>query len=186
MSPTSSTRATYTTTLLLLAGLGLTLHAAWRDQLTHALAGVVLTMIALTAIILTTLKRWITSTTAERADLADAQRAAHTEHDRYLAARADLEAEQVRFTRDMAAQRRQLVETLKVERQAMQDEFARLTGELSADATAIALSWIQGNKLCPPERQRDNLIRFPKQTEEQAPAPQGQSERAREHGVVRP
>ncbi|CAM5509471.1 hypothetical protein [Streptomyces aurantiogriseus] len=139
-------------------------------------------MIALTAIILTTLHRWITDTRAERAALATDQRATQDERARCFAERAALQSERARLYRDLAAERAADSERLEVERAAMAEEFELARSQISREAMQILASWFVDGKVCPPEVRTGNLIRFPKQQPVQAP----QHERSREHGVVRP
>lgn len=162
----------------MLGGLGLTLHGVWRDQASHSLAGVVLSMIALTIIILAVIHRWVTDTRLERQALAAAQRLAQTERATYTAAKAALENEQARLYRDLAADRAADTRRLKAERQAMEDEFEDARAELSNNAMEILATWMVGGKVRPPERQAGNLIQFPRQ--------EPKRERAHEHGAVGP
>lgn len=168
----------------MLGGLGLTVYGVWRGQAPHCLAGVVLSMIALTLAILAVVHHWVTDTSAERAALAAAQRQAQEERNTYIAAKATVENELARLHKDLAADRAADAQRLKAERQAMQDEFDDARTELVNGAMETLAAWIVGGKVRPPERETGNLIRFPKQSEEQAA--QRQRERAREHGVVGP
>lgn len=135
-------------------------------------------MIALTAIILAVLHRWITDTRLERQVLAAAQRQAQTERATYIAAKAALENEQTRLYRDLAADRAADTQRLAVERQAMQDEFDDARAQLVTEAMATVASWIIDGKVRPPERLAGNLIQFPRQEQ--------QRERAHGHGAVVP
>ena len=173
MDLTSGTRTMASVSAaVMLGGIGLTLHGVWRDQPAHSLAGVVLSMIALTVIILTTVHHWVTDTSTERTALAAAQREAQAERARAFAAQAALENEQGRLYRDLAAER------------AMQQEFEDSRSQLVADAMETLASWVVSGKVCPPTRETGNLIRFPKQQPVQVQTPQ--RERSREHGVVGP
>lgn len=167
---------------VMLGGIGLILHGVWRDQPTHSLAGVVLSMIALTVTILTVVHHWVTDTSTERTALAAAQREAQAERAKAFAAQAALENEQGRLYRDLAAETAAIRRRLEVDRAAMQQEFEDARSQLAADAMEILASWVVDGKVRPPERETGNLIRFPKQQPVQAP----QRERSREHGVVGP
>ena len=182
MNLTSDRRATGTAALGALGGLSLTIHGLMSDQLSHSLSGVALTMVGLTAIVLTVIRKWVTDTSDERRVLAAAQREAQGERARYFAERAALVNEQARMSKDIAAERAALTARLKSEREAMQAEFDAALGEASADAMNIAMSWVHGGKFAPPQPQQGNLIQFP----HQQPQDQPQRERSREHGVVRP
>jgi hypothetical protein len=183
MDLTSDTRTTAAAAAVaMLGGLGLILHGMWRDQPTHSLAGVVLSMIALTATILAVVHHWVTDTRAERIALAAAQREAQAERARAFAAQAALENEQGRLYRDLAGERAAIRGRLEVERAAMQQEFEESRSQLVAEAMETLASWMVSGKVSPPERQTGNLIRFPKQQPVQAP----QRDRSREHGVVGP
>lgn len=166
-----------------LAGFTVTLHGAYRNQPAHSLAGVCITMISLTALILIAIHKWTTDTSTERIALGAAQREAQAEQARYFALQASQEVEMGRLRQDINAERARIAEQLRVERQAMEDEFAQERGELSADAMNILTTWIVQGKVSPPERQTGNLIRFPNP---EKPEPGRQRERAREHGVVGP
>jgi len=185
MDLTGGTRATATAAVtVLLGGLALTLHGVWRDQATHSLAGVVVSMVALTAIILTVIHKWVTDTSAMRTVLAATQREAQTEHNCYIAAKAALEIEKGRLYRDLAAERAALTATLKAERRAMEEEFELARAKVSSEAMEMLASWIVGGKVRPPERQAGTLIQFPNQTP--LPHPEPLRGRSREHGVVGP
>lgn len=180
MDLTSGMRSTAVAAVML-AGLGLTLHGVWYDQATHSLAGVVCSMIALTATILTVLHRWITDTRTERLALAAAQREAQAERARCFAERAAMESEQGRLYRDLAAERAALAERLAAERAALEEEFEQRRTDLVRDAMATLASWTVNGKVRPPERKAGNLIRFPQQQ-----TPESQPERSREHGHAGP
>jgi hypothetical protein len=185
MDLTSGTRATATAAaVVMLGGLGLSVHGMWRDHPDCSLAGVVLSMIALTAIILTVIHHWITDTRAEHVALAAARQETQAERDRYFAAKANLEGERARLYQDLAAERAADAKRLAEERAAMEAEFEDARAEVSAEAMAILASWFVDGKVRPPERRKGNLIRFPEQGQQPAPAPQ--RERSRERGVVHP
>lgn len=183
MDLTSGTRATMmAAAVVMLGGLGFTLHGVWRDHPDCSLAGVVLCMIALTVIILTVIHHWITDTRAERAALAAAQREAQEETARCFAERAALQNERLRLYRALAADRAADRERLDAERAAMEAEFEQARAEISAEAMRIFASWYVDGKVCPPERKSGSIIRFPDQMRERVPT----RERSREHGVVGP
>jgi hypothetical protein len=152
------------------------------DQLSHSLSGVALTMVGLTAIILTVIRKWVTNTSDERRVLAAAQREAQGERARYFAERAALVNEQGRLSKDMAAERAGLTARLKAERKAMQDDFEEQRNELIAQTMEVTVRMIRNRKLAPGQITVGNLIQFP----HQQPQDQPQRERSREHGVVRP
>lgn len=181
MELTGSTRTTATASAVVLGGLTLTLYGAWRDQLTHSLAGVVLSMVALTAIILVVIRRWVTNTSTERMVLAAAQRETQAERTRYIAAQAALENEQVRLRRDLDAERAALAAAAKVERAALAAEFEERRAALVSEAMEATFRMIRDGKFAPAPKS-GTVIRFPHQ--EQATAPQ--HERSRERGGVGP
>lgn len=164
------------------AGLTAILYGMARDDLPRAIGGLALTVTALTIIGLLVIRRWVTDTRDERRFLAATQRQAEAERATYVAAKAALVSEQGRLLQDVAAERAALTARLATEREAMQEEFDRARGEISADAMEQLASWITGGKVRPPDRPKNNLIRFPKQQPETHP----QQERSREHGAVRP
>jgi hypothetical protein len=183
MELTSGTRATAAAAaVVMLGGVALTIHGVWRAQAPHSLAGIVLSMIALTVIILTVIHHWVTDTSTERLALGKAQREASAEQARYIALQAALEIDQARLYRDIAADRAADQTRLKNERQAMQQEFEDARTELVNDAMATFATWVVNGKVQPPERQSGNLIRFPHQGHQPGQTP----ERQREHGGVAP
>lgn len=183
MELTSGTRTTAAAASVAgLVGLVVTFHGAVRDQLAHSLGGVCLTMIALTALILVAIRKWVTDTSLERTVLAATQREAQTERSRYVALQAALENEQGRLRQDMAAERAALTARLKSERAALAAEFDERRDSLIAETMeATVLLHING-KLAPGKPTAGTLIPFPNQQS------QGGLERARsrEHGVVGP
>lgn len=108
--------------MLAIGGL-VTLYGIARNDLPRSLGGTCLVVTALTAISLATIKRWITNVDNERGRLAEAAHTAQTEAAKYFAAQAGLAAEKARMLRDAEAGRAALVAQLKVEREALQDEF---------------------------------------------------------------
>lgn len=181
MDLTGSTRATATAAVtVLLGGLALTLHGVWRDQATHSLAGVVLTMIALTVIILTVIHKWVTDTSTVRSILAATQREAQAQHHRYLAAQAGLENEQARLRRDLNAEKAALAKQVRNERAAIAAEFEERRAALIAETMEATVLMIRDGKFAPETKQGATLIRFPHQE------PQPRHGRTRERGVVGP
>lgn len=183
-------------TALLIGGVSVVAYGIYRDDLTRSTGGAFLAIAALTLLALVAIRRWIVDTRDERRILAASQREAVGERARYQAAQAALENEQGRLYRDLAADRAALNAQIAAERdalhakvaaerEAMEAEFERARGEISADAMDNMMSWITGGKLRPPERPKDNLIRFPGQAQDQA-EPQASRERSREHGSVGP
>ncbi|MFI8351226.1 hypothetical protein [Streptomyces sp. NPDC085596] len=143
----------------------------------HTLGGGFLALAGLSAIALVLIHRWVTNTAEERRALAAAQREAQDRKDRYLAALAALSGEQVRISREMAAERASLVARLKTERDALAAEFEEQRAELVSETMEATVLMFSGGKFAP-SRQPGNLIQFPKQQDERA--------RAREHGGVAP
>lgn len=183
MDVTGSTRATATAAgTLLLGGLALTLHGVWRDQATHSLAGVVLTMIALTVIILTVIHKWVTDTSTVRSMLAATQREAQAQHHRYLAAQAMMEIEQDRLRRDLNMEKAALGKRLRNERAAIAAEFEERRAALIAETMEATFLMIRDGKFAPDTEQGATLIRFPNQQ----PQSQPRHDRPRERGVVGP
>ena len=181
MDLTSGARTTATAAVVvMLGGLSLTAHGMWRDQAPHSLAGVVLSMIGLTIIILGTIRHWITDTSTERIALGAAQRQAQEERRTYIAAKAALENDHARLYQDLAADRAADAQRLKAEREAMWAELEDARTDLVNEAMTTLATWIVGGKVRPPERRADNLNRFPHQGQE----PQHQPERAQEHGAA--
>ncbi|WP_157882422.1 hypothetical protein [Streptomyces silvensis] len=183
MGLTGGTRTITTTSLLTLTvGLLIGTHGMIKGDTPRSLAGVLGVGIALTAITLITIRRWICDTTAQTQELTEARQGYEAELRANLAARASIEAEYARFTRDMAAARAQMAATLEAERQAMQAgvEKERLQLQQSAFLTGVQME--RSGALKPGAVPRSNLIKFPKQHQETAP----EREASREHGVVGP
>lgn len=167
---------------MLAGGTLLIFHGMIRHDLPRSLGGACLAMTALTLIALGAIRRWVTDTSDERRILAATQREAQGRKDTYLAAQANLENEQSRLSRDMAAERANLAARLKAERQAMTEEFEERRAALIAETMEATVRMIQGGKMAPAQARTGNLIQFP----EQHPARAGERERSREHGVVGP
>ena len=172
-----------------LAGIGgfaVTLHGAYRNQPAHSLAGVCITMIALTALILIAIHKWTTDTSTERAVLAATQREAQSRKDQYLAAQAALEIEQGRLARDAAVARRRMAAELIKEREAIRAEFEEKRADLICEPTEATVLMFLDGKLAPDRANAaGRLIRFPDQSQS-ARATERERGRSREHGVVGP
>lgn len=167
-------------------GFTVTLHGAYRNQPAHSLAGVCITMIALTALILIAIHKWTTDTSTERTILAATQREAQSRKDQYLAAQAALEIEQGRLARDMAAARRRTAADLIKEREALRAEFEEKRANLISETMEATVLMFRDGKFAPDTTTATGrLIRFPDQSQ---PARATEPERARsqEHGVVGP
>lgn len=165
-----------------LAGLAVILHGIAYDNLAHSIGGLGITTAGLTAYALTLIRQWVTDTTAERNNLATAQRVAEEERSRAFAEQAAMEGERSRLYKDLEAARAADEERLAVERAAMVQEFEDARAELSIDAMSILASWFVDGKVCPPEHKSGTLIPFPDQQSAATP----HRERSREHGAARP
>ncbi len=162
----------------LLAGTAVTLHALARSDPAQALAGLSLTMVALTLIALLFIHHWFTNTSQERRALADATRAADDERNRFVSLSAALENEQGRLTQAVAAERASLAAELAAEREALHCEFEEQRGALIRETIEVAVLMHHKGKFAPPPFVKGNLIQFPQQ--------QPERERARGHNVVGP
>lgn len=135
MGLTTGARVTAVTGWMVLAVGGLvTLYGIARNDLPRSLGGTCLVVTALTIVSLATIKRWINDVDNERGRLAEAAHAAQTEAAKYFAAQAGLAAEKARMLRDAEAQRAALAARLKVEREALQDEFEEKRNEIKCKA----------------------------------------------------
>lgn len=182
MDFTGSTRTTAATAAAVtLGGLALTLHGAWRGQFTHSLAGVAMTMVALTVIILSVIHRWVTDTRTEHACLAAGVREAQAERLRYIAAQAALENEQARLRRDLNAERAALTAGARAEHEALLAEFEERRGELISDTMEATVRMFHEGRFAPETGRGATIIRLPQQ-----PSPVSHRERSWEHGVVGP
>lgn len=183
MDLTGSTRTTViTTTAVTLGGFTLTLYGLGRDQLTHSLTGVAITMIALAAIILTVIHHWVTDTRTERACLAAAQREAQAERTRYIAAQAASENEQVRLRRDLDAERARLAARARTERKALLAELEEQRATLVSETMQATFQMFHEGRFNPATGRGATIIRLPQLQADDAP----QHERARGRGVVGP
>lgn len=180
------TRNTAAATLTGLGGFAVTLHGAYRNQPAHSLAGVCITMIALTALILIAIHKWTTDTSTERAVLAATQREAQSRKDRYLTAQAALEVEQGRLARDMAAARRRMAADLIRERETIRAEFEERRAAVIAETMEATVLMFRDGKFAPDAAsEHGRLIRFPDQSQP-ARTTEPARARSREHGVVGP
>jgi sensor c-di-GMP phosphodiesterase-like protein len=109
--------------MVLVVGGLVTLYGIARNDLPRSLGGTCLVVTALITVSLATIRRWINDVDNERGRLAEAAHAAQTEAAKYFAAQAGLAAEKARMLRDAEAGRAALAAQLKVEREALQDEF---------------------------------------------------------------
>ncbi|MFJ8345126.1 hypothetical protein ACIQ9J_01865 [Streptomyces sp. NPDC094153] len=164
----------------MLGGLALVLHGLLHDHSTLSLAGVALSMIALTGIILAVVHRWITDTNTERTILAASQREAQRQQTVYIAGQAALENERTRLHRDLAAEHAALNERLKAERASLTAEFEERRAALISETMEATVLMIRDGKFAPEPQTDGNLIHFPEQHPGRAPV------RTREHGVVGP
>jgi hypothetical protein len=177
MDFTTSIRTTVTAAaVVLVTGIAAILYGLIRGDPTHSIAGVGLTTTALTVTALTAIRRWVTNTTAERRQLADATQAARDERDRYFAAKAVLENDQQRLMRAAAADRAHAAATLIVEREKMAAEFEEKRAALVCETLTAYADLMRSHKRKPPER--SSVIPFPTQ--------QPERERSRGHNVVGP
>jgi hypothetical protein len=170
----------------MLGGLATILHGVLQNDLPASIAGLSLTLTALTAVALILLRGWITDSREERCHLATAQSEAQAERSRYVALQAALEAEQGRRTQDRAAERRADQQRLKVERDAMERQFEEQRAVLIAETMEATFLMIRDGKFAPAEPTRSKVIQFPKDLPHQQPQRHVAQERSREHGVVGP
>jgi E3 ubiquitin-protein ligase DOA10 len=183
MSLTGSTRTTTTAGIALLAaGLALCTSGAIRDSLPHALGGTCLTTVALTLIALTLIRQWVSDTRHERKDLAAARHDAEAQQRKFFALQAANEGEMARFKRDMNMEKARIVETLRVEREAMRAQFEEERLQVSQNAFRMGVEMERSGALRAVKPvQLDNLIPFPEQASRAS-----EHQRSREHGVVGP
>lgn len=181
MSLTGGMRTTTAAGIALLAaGMTVSAHAAFRGDTPRSLGGLCLVVAALTLIALALAHSWVSDTTTERQELAEARRQAESERRRFFAAQAALEGEMTRLNRDMAADRARIAATLLAEREAMQAEFEEDRLQVSTEAFRSGVEMERAGLLKPDATlSAANLIPFPG-----ARAPE--QERSREHGVVGP
>lgn len=181
MNLTGDTRATATAAaLVMLGGLTAIVYGLAYDDLPRAICGLTLTVVALTAIGLLIIRRWVTDTSDARRAYAEAQQRTEALKDSYIAAQAALENERGRLAQDVTAERAQLDARLKAERAAMAAEFEERRGNLIAETMEATVRMYRNGQFAPDAATVGKLIRFPEQQ------PQRERARSREHGVVGP
>lgn len=179
MDLATGTRTTAATAgVVLIGGLTVSIHGALNDDIPAALCGLAVTLVALTALVLTLIRGWVTDTRDERRTLAALQREAQTREATYIAAKAALENEQGRLAKDVAAERAALTARLKAERDALESEFEERRATLISETMTATFLMFHEGKFAPEDLRKGTVIRFPNQ--------QLQPERQREHGGVRP
>ncbi|MFI1562132.1 hypothetical protein ACH4ZX_03560 [Streptomyces sp. NPDC020490] len=170
------------TGLVMLGGLAISIHGILRHDVAHSVGGTCLTLTAFTTLALVLVHKWIVDTREDRRLLAAAQREAQAQRSTYQAAKAALESEQGRLTRDAAAERAKLAVQLKAEREALHREFEERRAELISQTMEATVRMFHNGRFAPGESATGNLIPFPQQQPEGKP----ERERSREHGGVRP
>lgn len=168
--------------LVVAAGIAATLYGLIYDDLPRSIAGLGLTVVGLTVIVLIVIHRWVTDTRAERQLLAASQREAQSQKSVYVVAQAALENEQGRLNRDMAVERLALSARLKAEREALARDFAEQRAIVIAETMEATVMMYRSGKFAPTQTATGNLIEFPRQHPER----QEERARSREHGVVGP
>ncbi|MEU0991078.1 hypothetical protein [Streptomyces sp. NPDC005953] len=153
-------------------------HGATIDSLPTCLAGLALTLVALTSLVLIFVRHWTSDTRAERARLGEATRDASAVSARYLAAQAALDSERQRLLRDTAAERERCKAQLEAERAALLQEFEESRARIACEAfEAAVVIWRKG---IPKEAQHAKVIGFPTQERER------ERERPRSRDVIQP
>jgi hypothetical protein len=163
-------------------GLAITIQGILRSNLAHTVGGGFLATTAAILIALAVGCQRITDTRDERRALAASQRQAVQERTTYFAAQAALENDEGRLKQAVAAARAKDKEQLRVERAAMEAEFAERRDVLRAETIDSLLKMIASGKLA--HGPQGKLIPFPGQqiSTERATA----RERSREHGAIGP
>jgi hypothetical protein len=183
MEFTAGSKTAITTAVgILLAGFAVIIRSASRDNVAGSIGGACIVMVGVSLVILLFVRYWVVNTSEERRVLAAAQRQAQEERTQYIAAKAALENEHGRLNRDMAAERARIRAALKVEQAKMRAEFDEERATLAAEAFRTGVEMERAGMLKPDRQPAGNLIKFPKQVPQPAPA----RERSREHGVVGP
>ncbi|MFK0018264.1 hypothetical protein [Streptomyces sp. NPDC090798] len=185
MDVTAGTRATaISAAVVMAAGLTIILYGVVRNDLARSLGGACLTMTSLTLIALVAIKRWVTDTSEDRRLLAASIREAQAEKSRYFAAKAALENEQGRLTRDAAIDRRRAAVAAMAEREALHQQFEEKRAQLVCETFEMAFEMARQvpDEHARADDKRDVVIQFPVQQQEQAPA----RARSRGHNVVGP
>lgn len=181
MGITAGSRTTAATAgVVLIGGLTVSLYSALHDNIAVSIAGLCLTLAALTAVVLILIHRWVTDTRDERRVLAALQREAQGQKATYITAQAALENEHGRLARDLAVERAALTARLKAELAALEQEFEERRATLAAETMEATLLMVHEGKFAPATTRDATLIEFPRQH------PQTERQRSREHGVVRP
>ncbi|MCR8946586.1 hypothetical protein NW249_31275 [Streptomyces sp. OUCMDZ-4982] len=168
--------------LITSAGLTIVLFGIITENLERTVGGAIFTMTALTLIALILIRRWITTTSAERARLGDAVREADAERMRYVAAQAASEVERARLRRDATAERQQLTARLATERASMRTQFEEERNRLVCDTVEETIKLVRLGLLNPSAPTRyARVIGFPSPAEHQRPV----QEPSRGHGAKR-
>jgi hypothetical protein len=157
-------------------------HGAFTDDMPRSIGGVVLTITALTLIVLFFVRVWVVNTDRERERLDRARHDADAEQRRFFAMQAAQESEMTRLTRDMREERAKFAMTMLAEREALATEFEKNRLQIATQAFQTGVEMERAGLLKPdePTPPPANLIQFP----DQSRAPE--RERSREHGSVGP
>lgn len=185
MGLTASRRATTgIAVVVMVVGFSVVLLGVIQRDLARSLGGACLAVPALNFIVLITIKVAIADTREERRILAAATREAQAERSTYIAAKAALENEQGRLTRDMAAERARIRAKLIADRQALAAEFEEKRNQLVEEAMTTAITLYLKSKRGEHTKApaRGAIIQFPTQQGE----PQPEHARSRGHGVAGP
>lgn len=178
---TAGTRTTaLTATILIALGVLLAAYGAITGDLKRTLGGTCLAMPAVTLLALIAVRRWTTDTSAERARLGEAQRAAGAERMRYVAAQAAALLEQQRHQRDVASEREQMTVRLETERAAMRAGFEEQRAALVCQTVEDTVKLLRDGKFREEPEQHGKVMQFPKQQ------PARPRHEARGHGVSQP
>lgn len=127
-----------------------------------AIGGTCLAMIALTGIILLSVRAWVIDVSAERHQLQLASRALNAERTTYITSQAALQEERGRMRADLAGSQVQIRQQLEREREALRQEFDDKRGELIRDTFEAAVRMVRAGLLDPPEP-GGTVVRFPRQ-----------------------
>jgi membrane protein implicated in regulation of membrane protease activity len=183
---TARTKAAIATAVVVLAaGFAVIIRSASAHNPAGSIGGACLVMTGLSLIILIFVRRWVTDTSAERRNLAVAQREAQSEQSRYFALQAAAENERCRLSADMAAERARIAATLKAEREKLRAEFEGNRAKELAEAFQTGAEMERAGAFKRKQQPRGNLLKFPQKQPSQ-PEQEREHERSREHGVVGP